>query len=261
MIAAWRPVLLAITIGVVLLVGLQQLAERVDIRIMMQASLSAFAFIPHGLQIPAGALPGRHAGVRSGSPGRWPPGQSPVTMAAAGTIYDYTLKDLGGVDVPLSNFSGKVVLIVNVASQDASAVEQYGGLRFLHQKFGSEGLEILAVPSNTFGQEPGVAIFNFTQEVGARFRTFLKVDVNGENEDELFKFLKKSTKSKNPPLTGNGIKDNFEKFLVDRQGKPVERFLAREPAARFQGKIQALIYGAARARGAPRAGAPGGALV
>ncbi len=139
------------------------------------------------------------------------------------SIYDIKAKTLQGKDISLSEYKGKVLVVVNTASK-CGFTGQYRGLEDLYRKYKSEGLEILGFPCNQFGnQEPGDAkeieegcLINY----GVSFRMFEKTDVNGPDAHPLFSFLKK----KLPGFPGSRIKWNFTKFLIDSNGKPVKRF-------------------------------------
>ena len=147
-------------------------------------------------------------------------------------IYDFTVKDIHGKSVKLSAYKGKPLLIVNTASE-CGFTPQYKGLEALYKKLHGKGLEILGFPCNQFGaQEPGTdaEIEQFCEvNYGVTFPMFAKVDVNGDSAAPLYKFLKKEK----PGLMGSeAIKWNFTKFLVDRDGKVVERYAPNtEPAA------------------------------
>jgi glutathione peroxidase len=134
------------------------------------------------------------------------------------------MKSLTGKKVDFKKYNGKVLLIVNVASE-CGATPQYGPLEALHEKYGEKGLAVLGFPCNQFGQqEPGTEkqIAEFCQKnYGVKFDMFSKIDVNGDKADDLFKQLT----SKEAFAEGAGpVKWNFEKFLVSKQGKVVARF-------------------------------------
>ncbi len=139
------------------------------------------------------------------------------------TIYDLIVKDAEGNDVNLKEYEGKVLLVVNTAT-GCGFTPQYEGLQDLYEKYQAQGLEILDFPCNQFGnQAPGTEeeIEDFCQSrYGITFKLFKKVEVNGENEEPLFTYLK----SQKGGLMGSKIKWNFTKFLVDRNGNVVERF-------------------------------------
>jgi len=139
------------------------------------------------------------------------------------TIYDYSLPSASGEEVPLSSYSGKVLLIVNTASK-CGFTPQYRDLQELYDEYHAQGLEILATPCNQFGrQEPGSndEIQEFCQvNFGLTFPVLGKIDVNGRNAHPLYQYLKREAGG----LLTNAIKWNFTKFLVDREGNAVRRF-------------------------------------
>eukprot|EP00262_Sarcandra_glabra_P022040 TRINITY_DN956_c0_g1_i2.p1 TRINITY_DN956_c0_g1~~TRINITY_DN956_c0_g1_i2.p1 ORF type:complete len:171 (-),score=36.35 TRINITY_DN956_c0_g1_i2:158-670(-) len=141
-----------------------------------------------------------------------------------GSIHEFTVKDAKGNDVDLSAFKGKVLLIVNVASQCGLANSNYTELSQLYEKYKDKDFEILAFPCNQFGgQEPGnneqIVEFACTR-FKAEYPIFDKIDVNGENAAPVYKFLKSSKGS----IFGDSIKWNFSKFLVDKDGHVVDRY-------------------------------------
>lgn len=140
------------------------------------------------------------------------------------SIYDFNVNRLDGTPVSLNDYRGKVLLLVNTASQ-CGFTPQYAGLESLYQRYHDQGLEILGFPCNQFGaQEPGTAaeIQNFcTQNYGVSFPMFAKVDVNGDSAHPLYQYLKTQAKG---VLGSTAIKWNFTKFLVDREGKVLERY-------------------------------------
>lgn len=156
------------------------------------------------------------------------------------SIYDYAVKDRNGNDVSMSNFKGKVLLIVNTAT-GCGFTPQYEGLEKLYKKYHEKGLEILDFPCNQFGnQAPGTndEIHNFcTLKYNTTFDQFAKIDVNGENEIPLYTFLKKEKGG----LMGGKIKWNFTKFLVDREGNVVKRFAPTDTPEKIEGSIKALL--------------------
>ncbi len=155
-------------------------------------------------------------------------------------VYDFTVKDSFGDEVSLSEYKGKVLLIVNTASK-CGFTPQYEGLQKLYEKFGSDKFEILGFPCNQFGnQEPGgnEEIRNFCSiNYGVTFRIFDKVDVNGKNADPLFKFLKDQTSG----ILGDSIKWNFTKFLVDAEGNVIKRFASATEPEKLEEYIVELI--------------------
>jgi glutathione peroxidase len=146
-------------------------------------------------------------------------------------IYDFVVKDIRGNSVKLDAYKGRALLIVNTASK-CGFTPQYKGLEGLYQKLHAKGLEILGFPCNQFGeQEPGSEqeIQSFCElNYGVTFPMFAKIDVNGGAAAPLYKFLK----HEKPGLLGSeAIKWNFTKFLVDRNGRVVERYAPNtEPA-------------------------------
>ncbi|KAL7273019.1 Glutathione peroxidase 2 [Rhizina undulata] len=144
--------------------------------------------------------------------------------AATKSFYDFAPLDSKSQPYNFSQLKGKVVLVVNVASK-CGFTPQYEGLEKLYENYKSQGLEVLGFPCNQFGgQEPGSAedIQNFcTANYGIQFPILGKVDVNGDKADPLWDYLKKEK----PGFMGlKMIKWNYEKFLISREGKVVERW-------------------------------------
>mgnify|MGYP006354213601 FL=1 len=140
------------------------------------------------------------------------------------SIYDFNVKTIDGEEVSMSKYKGKVLLIVNVASK-CGFTSQYEGLENLYEKYKNEDFMVLGFPSNQFAnQEPQSnekikEFCSLTYEV--KFDMFAKIDVNGENEAPLYKFLKSNQKG---ILGTEAIKWNFTKFLVDKDGTIVNRY-------------------------------------
>lgn len=141
----------------------------------------------------------------------------------AKSVFDHTVKDINGQDVSLSQYKGKFLLIVNVASK-CGFTPQYKGLEELFEEL-KDNVVVLGFPCNQFGaQEPGDAeeiktFCSLTYDV--KFPLFAKVDVNGDNASPLYKFLKEER----PGILGTeGIKWNFTKFLVNREGQVIKRY-------------------------------------
>lgn len=162
------------------------------------------------------------------------------------TVYDYSLLNKAGEEQSLKDFEGKVLIIVNTASK-CGFTHQYDGLEALYKKYKDQGLEIIAVPSNQFGEEePGSnsEIQMFCKlNYGVTFPVMGKADVRGESALDLFKYMIKEQKFQGfPPsdktemltdylngidpnyLNDDEVKWNFTKFIIDRQGKVVGRF-------------------------------------
>jgi glutathione peroxidase len=143
--------------------------------------------------------------------------------AAPKSIYDFTLPLLNGKDAPLAAYKGKVVLVVNVASR-CGFTPQYSALESIYEKYKDQGFVIIGFPANNFaGQEPGTneEIAKFcTGKYNVTFPVYGKISVKGDDQAPLYSYL---TKEANPTLAGD-IKWNFTKFLIDRNGKVVQRF-------------------------------------
>lgn len=139
------------------------------------------------------------------------------------TIYDFKVKDNKDNLIDMKDYKNKVLLIVNTAT-GCGFTPQYDGLQDLYEKYKDKGFEILDFPCNQFGEQaPGSAeeIESFCDaRFGITFKQFKKIDVNGKNEEPLYKFLKNQKKG----VFGNNIKWNFTKFLVNREGIVIERF-------------------------------------
>jgi glutathione peroxidase len=142
----------------------------------------------------------------------------------ASSVHEFSMKSLDGKQVPLANFKGKVMLVVNVASQ-CGYTYQYEGLQALYVKYKDRGLILTGFPANNFGaQEPGTdaEIGAFCRsKFGVTFPMFSKISVKGADQAPLYRFL---TDQKANPKTGGEIQWNFTKFLVDRNGKVIQRF-------------------------------------
>ena len=146
-----------------------------------------------------------------------------ASLFAASSIYDFTLPSIDSKPAPLSNYKGKVILLVNVASR-CGFTPQYTALESSYEKYKDQGFVILGFPANNFGsQEPGTnqEIKTFCQsKYSVTFPMYGKVSVKGDDQTPLYSYL---TKEANPAVKGD-IKWNFTKFLVDRNGKVVARF-------------------------------------
>lgn len=155
-------------------------------------------------------------------------------------IYDFKVKDAQDNEVALADYKGKVLLIVNTAT-GCGFTPQYEGLQDLYEKYQAQGFEILDFPCNQFGEQaPGTEeeIEDFCQSrYGVTFKMFKKINVNGENEEPLFAYLKEQKKG----IMGNKIKWNFTKFLVDRNGNVVERFAPTVVPEKIDEKVATLL--------------------
>ena len=157
------------------------------------------------------------------------------------TVHDFGARTIDGREQSLREFEGKVLLVVNVASK-CGFTPQYTGLEALQRKLGAQGFAVLGFPCDQFGhQEPGdeaeIAKFcSLTYDVS--FPLFAKVEVNGDGAHPLFRHLK----SEAPGVLGTeGIKWNFTKFLVDRDGKVVRRYAPNDKPESLEKDIAALL--------------------
>ena len=156
------------------------------------------------------------------------------------SLYDFTVSDQADQPVSLKDYKGKVVLIVNTAT-GCGLTPRYQGLQELYDKYKDQGFEILDFPCNQFmGQAPGSAeeINTFcTLNYQTTFPRFAKIKVNGKEAEPLFDWLKKE---KSGPL-GARIEWNFAKFLINREGKVVERFSSKTDPLKMEDAIKALL--------------------
>lgn len=140
-----------------------------------------------------------------------------------GSFYNFSAIDLGGKEISMEDYAGKIVLVVNTASK-CGFTPQLESLEKLYTAYKHKGLVILGFPCNQFGnQEPGDEASiaeGCVVHYGVTFPMFSKVEVNGKNTHPIFKFLKKEL----PGVFGKRIKWNFTKFLIDQHGRPVKRF-------------------------------------
>ncbi len=149
-----------------------------------------------------------------------------ASTRAEDSVYEFKVKNIEGKDVDLSEYKGKVLLIVNVASK-CGATPQYDPLQALYKKYADKGLVVLGFPANNFGgQEPGTdtEIAEFcTSKYSVEFPMFSKVSVKGDDKAPLFSYL---TSAENPDKQGD-IGWNFEKFLIGKDGKLIRRFATK----------------------------------
>ncbi len=157
------------------------------------------------------------------------------------SVYDFSAPLLSGETVSLSNWQGRVLLIVNTASH-CGLTPQYAGLQRLHEKLGPQGLTVLGFPCDQFlAQELGSEseITRFCREnYGVTFPMFSRLKVNGRRAHRLFRYLKAE---KRGFLGTEAIKWNFTKFLIDRNGKPVARYAPRTKPEELEEPIRKLL--------------------
>ena len=164
----------------------------------------------------------------------------PVGSTKVPAALNFTMNSIDGKSVDLSKYQGRVVLMVNVASE-CGYTPQYAGLEELHKKYAGKGLSVLGFPANDFGaQEPGTngEIAQFCkQNYGVEFDMFSKIVVRGPGQAPLYKFL-----TSHPKFSGQ-VDWNFEKFLVGRNGEVVARFKSEiEPASKqMLGAIESAL--------------------
>jgi len=156
------------------------------------------------------------------------------------TVYDFCVTDKDGKLVSLAEYKGKVLLIVNTATA-CGFTPQYEGLENLYEKYKEQGFEILDFPCNQFAnQAPGSdeEITTFcSMRYGTTFPRFKKIDVNGDNQDPLYAYLKEQKGG----VLGSKIKWNFTKFLVDREGRVVARFAPTTTPETLDAEVAKLI--------------------
>jgi len=157
------------------------------------------------------------------------------------SIYDFNALDIQGNDRKLSEFAGKVVLIVNTASK-CGFTPQYEGLEEMYKELHEQGLEILGFPCNQFGQqekgsEEEIAGFCM-KNYGVSFPMFSKIDVNGDDAHPLYSYLKKEASG---ILGSKGVKWNFTKFLVDQDGNVIKRYAPTTKPEEIAEKVRQLL--------------------
>ena len=156
------------------------------------------------------------------------------------TIYEFNAKDLNGNEVDFAQFKDKVLLIVNTASK-CGFTPQFEGLERLYQSHKDQGLVVIGFPCNQFGsQDPGSneEIGEFCQKnYGVSFLMMQKIEVNGDNEHPLYTWLKKQEGG----FLTDGIKWNFTKFLVNRQGEVVDRYAPTTKPGAIESEIVKLL--------------------
>lgn len=159
------------------------------------------------------------------------------------SIYDFEAQQIGGQSVPLSQFRGKPMLIVNTASA-CGFTPQFAGLEELHRRYGERGLVVLGFPCNQFGaQDPGSneEIASFCQvNYGVSFPMMAKVDVNGPQAHPLYRWLTAEA----PGMLGSkAIKWNFTKFLVGKDGRVLKRYAPQDAPEKLAKDVEAALAG------------------
>ena len=156
-------------------------------------------------------------------------------------VFDFSCTTSSGDELPLADYRGKVLLVVNTASK-CGFTPQFAGLEEMYEKYREQGLEILGFPCNQFGkQDPGSneEITEFCQlNYGVSFPMFGKIEVNGRGADPLYQHLKKAAPG---ALGTRGIKWNFTKFLINRDGDVVKRFASATTPAQIEKEIERLL--------------------
>jgi len=152
------------------------------------------------------------------------------------TVYDFTVKKPNGAKKSLKEYEGKPLLIVNTASK-CGLTKQFSGLQELYDKFKDDGLEILGFPCSQFNNQEFDNIDETTEfcqlNYGVSFPMFAKIDVNGENAEPLFSYLKEQKKG----VLSKDIKWNFTKFLIDKNGQVIKRYAPTTEPAKIEKDI------------------------
>lgn len=155
-------------------------------------------------------------------------------------FYDFTAVAMNGKEINMSDYKGKVAVVVNTASK-CGYTPQFDELEKIYKKYKEDGLEILGFPCNQFAsQDPGTneEIMEFCRlNYGVTFQMFQKIDVNGKNTHPLFDYLKKEAKGS----LGEKIKWNFTKFLIDREGNVVKRFAPATSPVKMEEEVRNLL--------------------
>ncbi len=157
------------------------------------------------------------------------------------SLYDFNVKNIDGKEISLSEYKGKVLLIVNVASE-CGFTPQYEGLEKLYQEYKAQGFMVLGFPSNQFGSQESASDekikFFCTGTYDVHFDMFSKIEVNGDDASPLYKYLKDE---QGGFLGMDSIKWNFTKFLVDRDGNVVDRFAPSTKPSNIKEDIEKLL--------------------
>ncbi|NSL53490.1 glutathione peroxidase [Uliginosibacterium aquaticum] len=156
------------------------------------------------------------------------------------SFHQFSARSLRGEPVDFSRYAGKVVLVVNTASQ-CGLTPQYTGLEALYQKYREHGLEILGFSCNQFGQQEPGGVKDIEQtcliNYGVSFPIFEKVDVNGGQSHPLFAWLRSAL----PGIFGQKIRWNFTKFLIGRDGRPIKRFAPITKPAALEAQVRRAL--------------------
>jgi glutathione peroxidase len=156
------------------------------------------------------------------------------------SFYDFSAKGMNGKEVNMNDYRGKVILVVNTASK-CGLTPQFKGLEELYQEYKDSGLEILGFPCNQFANQDSGSneeIHEFCQlNYGVTFKMFEKIDVNGENTNPLYKYLKNESKG----VLSKEIKWNFTKFLIDANGNVIKRYAPTTTPLKLKSDIEKLL--------------------
>jgi glutathione peroxidase len=221
-------VCLQTAMGVLLMAGMAQAGEA-SLTLRREGQAATQSGRPHSQQASASQTRVKTAPVPNGKPGASSAnsGSAKAPAGATAPIHAFEVRRIDGRPVRLAAYRGKVMLIVNTASQ-CGLTPQYNGLQALHEQYGPKGLAILGFPSNDFfGQEPGTnqEIRQFCEaEYKVSFDMFEKMKVRGDGISPLYRYL--TEKATNPWYAGE-VRWNFDKFLLDRNGQIVGRFEPR----------------------------------
>lgn len=155
-------------------------------------------------------------------------------------FYDFSANNMGGKEIKMEQYKGKVVLVVNTASK-CGLTPQLTGLEELYNEYKDNGFEILGFPCNQFANQDPASNKEISEfclrNYGVTFSMFEKIDVNGENAHPIYKFLKESAHGK----LGNEIKWNFTKFLIDSEGNVVKRYAPVTTPEKLKKDIEKLL--------------------
>lgn len=172
-----------------------------------------------------------------------------LAVGRSDSIYEFTVKDIDGNSTSLDKYRGDVVVIINVATNWGLANTNYNQLEALYNRYKDQGLRVAAFPCNQFkGQEPGTDAeikARVLAKYGITFDLYSKIDVNGDNAIPLYKYLKRKQPGAMSWLTGGKIPWNFTKYLINRKGEPIDRFLPITSPNSMEDEIKAELAKAA----------------